>query len=470
MDIVTTSAKDLTSAPNNPQGNDAFAFAVGIRPATRLLPAAVFDTKEESLTGAPVIVPKPADLSWWDWAVFLLHTVTEIEHALLVEYLYAAYSLRTGLSGVAAGWRSTIVGIARQEMGHLLTEQNILRFIGAPLNFEREDFPFRSHLYPFRFGLEPISKNSLAKYVAAEMPATTDLALTELDEILTRAAGADQGTPVNRVGMLFDTLVDIFADPTRLHDTDFRPTTADDLQGRPDDWNLFGDVIVDTITSRDVARDALSAIGNQGGEGSGATSPPDQSHFDKFLTIYRAFPEDASNITRSIPSSPNTLPDPMTDPAMEQGRITEPTTFLWAQLFNVRYRALLLNLAHSLHVPGPTVDASGSPTLRGHLTDWTFDEMRNLKTLASVLTRKPLKQSPTPPGPTNAGPPFELPFTLSLADNERDRWREHLAVLDNAAELITSIDAVEGANPTLAAMAGADAETRVIVNQQLSTP
>ena len=65
---------------------------------------------------------------------------------------------------------------------------------------------------------------------------------------------------------------------------------------------------------------------------------------------------------------------------------------------------------------------------------------------------------------------FELPFTLSLADNERDRWRAHLAVLDSAAELITSIDAVEGANATLTAMAGADAETRAIVNQQLSTP
>lgn len=466
---MTKSAKDFTSAPNDPQGSEAFALAIDIQSATRLLPAAAFDTPKESPAGAPVIVPKPAELSWWDWAVFLLHTLTEIEHALLVQYLYAAYSLRTGLSGVAASWRPTIVGIARQEMGHLLTEQNILRFIGAPLNFEREDFPFRSHLYPFRFSLEPISKNSLAKYVAAEMPATTDLAPAELDEILTRAAGADQAASVNRVGILFDTLVDIFADPTRLLDTDFRPTTANDLQGRPDDWNLFEDAIVDTITSRDVARDALSAIGKEG-EGSGVTSPPDQSHFEKFLTIYRAFPEDASNVTRSIPSNPNTLTEPVTDPAIEQGRITEPTTLLWAQLFNVRYRALLLNLAHSLHVPGPNADASGSPTLRGHLTDWTFDEMRNLKTLAGVLSSKPLKQSPAPPGPTNAGPPFELPFTLSLADNERDRWREHLAVLDSAAELITSIDAVEGANATLTAMAGADAETRAIVNQQLSTP
>src|SRR5215203_878885 len=36
---------------------------------------------------------KPDELTWWDWTVFLLHTAAEIEHALMVQYLYAAYSL-----------------------------------------------------------------------------------------------------------------------------------------------------------------------------------------------------------------------------------------------------------------------------------------------------------------------------------------------------------------------------------------
>jgi hypothetical protein len=31
---------------------------------------------------APVI-PKPDELTQWDWAVFLLHTVAEIEHVLM---------------------------------------------------------------------------------------------------------------------------------------------------------------------------------------------------------------------------------------------------------------------------------------------------------------------------------------------------------------------------------------------------
>ena len=114
---------------------------------------------------APAVqtIPKPDELTWWDWAVFLLHTAAEIEHALMAQYLYAAYSLAdadfTGAhippdaAARTRRWRNTIIWIASEEMAHLLTEQNLLRFIGGPFNLEREDFPFRSLLYPFPLAL-----------------------------------------------------------------------------------------------------------------------------------------------------------------------------------------------------------------------------------------------------------------------------------------------------------------------------
>ena len=71
----------------------------------------------------------------------------------------------------ARHWREVILGIAKEEMGHLITVQNILRLIGGPLHLEREDYPFRSDFYPFYFKLEPATKDSLAKYVVAEAPA-----------------------------------------------------------------------------------------------------------------------------------------------------------------------------------------------------------------------------------------------------------------------------------------------------------
>src|SRR2546423_945171 len=111
-----------------------------------------------------------------DEAIFFLHIGAEIEHCLMVQYLYAAYSLDpSALKGksqeVVLAWQHSILDIAREEMGHLVTVQNLLRLLGGPLNFQREEFPFVSEFYPFHFRLEPLSVHSLAKYVVAEMPA-----------------------------------------------------------------------------------------------------------------------------------------------------------------------------------------------------------------------------------------------------------------------------------------------------------
>lgn len=129
--------------------------------------------------GAEESLAKPAELTWWDWTVFLLHSAAEIEHSLMVQYLFAGYSLAEppfegpavpgDADALVKQWRRAILGIAREEMAHLLTIQNLLHFVGGPLNFEREDFPYRSSLYPFPFRLEPLGKGSLAKYLVAEM-------------------------------------------------------------------------------------------------------------------------------------------------------------------------------------------------------------------------------------------------------------------------------------------------------------
>ena len=70
----------------------------------------------------------------------------------MVQYLYAAWSLpQDGPAGVQR-WRRDILQIAREEMAHFASVQNLLRLIGGPLNFDREDFPFRTDFYPFRSG------------------------------------------------------------------------------------------------------------------------------------------------------------------------------------------------------------------------------------------------------------------------------------------------------------------------------
>jgi Ferritin-like len=422
---------------------------------------------------ADVGVQKPDELGWWDWTVFLLHTAAEIEHALLVQYLYAAFSLaEADFSGASVppdaaqrtgAWRATIVGIAIQEMTHLFSIQNLLRFVGGPLNFEREDFPFLAFLYPFELQLEPLTKTSLAKYVAAEMPASPPQPPALIQEIVQRATGAVGGHPVNRVGVLYAALIDLFSDQTKLPDSDLRPDTADTVQADPGQWEIFDQALAHVVRTRDDAIERLRFIAQQG---EGLEMPPPgspPSHFERFLGIYTAFPEaDAWTPALPVPVNPNTLHQPSTDPGLERGRITHPTTRLWAHLFNVRYRLLLLDLAHALQ--------QAQPTLRDKLREWTFQEMRGrgsagVKNLARVLTTLPLKDSS---GAERAGSPFELPYTLSLPDDERARWRLHLALLDSSADLVAAIQAASGSHPALAELTQMDQDARPLIQQQVN--
>ncbi len=158
-------------------------------------------------------------------AIFLLHTAAEVEHALMVQYLYASYSLGFPPYGgtppqnaavLAEKWRHILQQVAREEMGHLMIVQNVLRLIGAPLNFEREDFPFRSDLYPFPFTLERLSTRSLAKFVVAEMPHVRNPP-HELQRIIDEATTE---TPINRVGGLYVGLYYLLATEADLTATD----------------------------------------------------------------------------------------------------------------------------------------------------------------------------------------------------------------------------------------------------------
>ena len=64
------------------------------------------------------------DLTWRDHLLMLLYFGAAIEHALMVEYLYAAYSIGGDQipkehRKMVEGWRSSILSVAKEEMGHL---------------------------------------------------------------------------------------------------------------------------------------------------------------------------------------------------------------------------------------------------------------------------------------------------------------------------------------------------------------
>jgi uncharacterized protein with NAD-binding domain and iron-sulfur cluster/nitrite reductase/ring-hydroxylating ferredoxin subunit len=107
--------------------------------------------------------------------VRLLHESAQIEHALMLQYLYAAFSMRpryADVSGVGSLEPSsrTLMGIAIEEMHHLRDVNRILVELGAAPSLTRQDFPYEPDIYPFPMRLERLSRASVARYVYAEAP------------------------------------------------------------------------------------------------------------------------------------------------------------------------------------------------------------------------------------------------------------------------------------------------------------
>ena len=383
-----------------------------------------------------------------DEMVFLLHTGAEIEHALLVQYLYAAYSLKSPdevpqeHATQARAWKRTLLQIAREEMGHLITVQNLLRLIGGPLNLEREDYPFRSDLYPFPFRLEPLSKGSLAKYVVAEMPFIREPS-DETTEIITRATGAGS-IPTNQVGEIYARVMQLLSPQVpggepHLTEEDFA-AGAGSRQAHYAAWGGSESVLVPDLRSHE---DALAAVSELAEQGEGVVDAPDAlSHYQRLLAIYREFPDPGAKgnwePAYPVPVDPDTGPSEGVTVEPQEGRITHPRSLKWAKLFNLRYRLLLAYLSHFLQCDGPLLGDDAEYTPRGLLNKWTFDEMRHLSQVASRLVKLPRLEA-APELPDRAGAPFELPYTLNLPDRERDRWRSHLDVLGTCLGLERSI-------------------------------
>jgi hypothetical protein len=382
-----------------------------------------------------------------DEAVFLLHAAAEVEHALMVQYLYAAYSLRDHFTSADRPpqldeWRSTLIQIAREEMAHLLTVQNLLHLIGGPLSLERADLPAHGAIYPFDMRLEPLTKRSLAKYVYAEMPGTlTDVPTLPADiaQIKQLAEEGNGGKPLNHVGWLYARITVLFQKlPPEAFRLDTVPFWAKKEHWRRGPTDLRSRLLIgpdapatpDAASVRDAAVAVLQEIAKQG-EGDGDM---EQSHFHLFRKIYDAFHFREEHPDEPFPDwmvpvqvNPNTVAlDEALPPEMEAGRITDPRTRMWAQLFDLRYRLLLGYLQHSMLLPDPTPQ---QPTMRPTLRASVFAEMFRLQD-----TAKKLANLPQP-----SGAPFELPYTLELPTRDRDRWLTHVDVTLAAKDLIEKI-------------------------------
>jgi len=333
-----------------------------------------------------------------DEMIFLLHTAAEIEHSLMIQYLYAAYSLPKTFPQI--GWRLILLGIAREEMGHLMSAQNLLLALGAPLNFDREDYPFNA-FYPFSFELRPLSVQSLARYVLAEMP---DLVAVPpglgFDPAEVRQDAGAAPDEINRVGALFELMIELTAE---LGAAAINNLVLAEVGSVPDMASL------------------LDQIGEQG-EGPGLPAVSDNSHFVRLFKVYKAAKTHVGaggTLALDVPHDPSVL-----DPTAP-GYIAHPEASAWADVFNHHYRWLLAIIEHFLR--------SDVTAVRQQLVLWAFEEMTvALPRISAHLTTLPLRDAQA----LQAAPPFELPYTLALPTRAADLWRhQELMAIHAVAQL-----------------------------------
>lgn len=467
----------------------------------------------------PQDLVKPDDLTWRDYLLMLLHIDAGIEHGLMVQYLYAAYSLGgdqvpPDKRALVRRWQQTLLSIAKEEMGHLLTVQNVITCLGGALELDRQDYPWDHDFYPFPFELEPLTLDSLAKYVYTEAPEGWGQGQPH-STALKRSIKRNKASVLQRVvhgrvplkpnvksvSALFKVVLEVVSDPQRIPDETFEGGTfaqqacwaawarnhgqvsGEDAQEPLQDGEpttrpkptcpTQADVLVVPVATRD---DVILALKQVAEQGEATHDELEKSHFARFLEVYeefeKAFPEGSPvSPSRPLPINPTTLGRIHRqdgDMSQRETPITHPVTRQWAALFDLRYRLLLTGLLHTFRLPRHTSPYSSAGTYQA-LTHRTFGEMYNLKALADILVRSPLHPEGQPFQP--AGPAFQMPYTLELPANPLNIWLQYNDILQACATLRIQILEVPSLSSNqrryLLAMADCDREMQCWLATQI---
>jgi rubrerythrin len=347
-----------------------------------------------------------------DQAVRLLRIAAEIEHALMVQYLYAAFTLGPNAD---TKFRRNFVTIAKQEMGHLVTVQNLLLLLGASPHLDRDDLLPTSGKEPGPFELEAVTPESLAKYTIVESP-LDEAIRTDPQQLATYKRAKEKVRPkvlphLNRVGALYVLIYWLFkkSDDTEagepwqidaaavlesnpalkgahLKDEDFAPAQeVSNFLANRDEWRAGASaIIVEETVDRTSAKLAISEISAQG---EGVSSDPGSlSHFQRFLDLFA-----------TAEAQP---PDVIEVSAVQSKLVPTEAGQKLADFFNVRYQILLLLIDLSLRL------ARNDGETRSTLSNLAVDEMLGgIGDFASQM----LDLSADSPTKGPVAPPFELP-------------------------------------------------------------
>ena len=249
---------------------------------------------------------------------YLLCQAAELEHALMCEYLYAAFSLKT-TAGPALRhdqieaveqWRRVIFAIAGEEMLHWAVVQNLLTAVGSAPYVSRPHMPHQAKGYPpgVQLRLLPFGESALQHFAYLERPEGVERADAEgfqpagappppmmPEEIVPRGQDfATQGHLYRSIERGFAHLADKLGEGCLFIGPAFHQA----------DETTFGWPDLRPITDLRGANRALERIVEQG---EGATGNWTTAHYGRFLGVlsgYRAMRENDPGFERPTPSWP----------------------------------------------------------------------------------------------------------------------------------------------------------------------
>jgi hypothetical protein len=370
--------------------------------------------------------------------VYMLCEAAELEHALMCEYLFAAFSLKRSVEegltheqlAAVERWRSTILGVAQQEMLHLAIACNLLTSIGVSPHLSRPNLPQPARHYPsgVRLELLPFGEQALRHFLFLERPEGMDLDDAEGLVAMENAVpvmGAEEIAPhlqeFRTVGHLYRSIEAGFRHLSEKMGEENLFLGPGGAQTRGE---LFGWKQLGPITNCDEAVRAIEAIVEMG---EGPRGDWRNAHFGRFLSVlseYLQMSEKSPGLEVTRPVLPVLVRPP--ESGASASLITDPATARVADLCNVTYEALL----HLLYRLMSHIDESAEQI--GTLADVAVGIMADvIGPLAEILSTMPV--GPEHPGRT-AGATFELFYQPDyLLPHKEAAWLVGAELLTEAA-------------------------------------
>jgi hypothetical protein len=382
---------------------------------------------------------------------YLLCQAAELEHGVMCEYLYAAFSLKsTAGPGLRADqleaverWRRVIFAIAGEEMLHWAVVQNLLTAVGSAPYVSRPHMPHQAKGYPpgVQLRLLPFGEAALQHFVFLERPEGMEGADAEgfppagpppspmsPEEIIPR--GQDFAT----VGHLYRSIergLGHLADKLGVDRLFIAPAF------QQADETTFGWPDLLPITDLAGASRAIERIVEQG---EGARGDWATSHYGRFLAVledYRAMREADPGFE---PAHPVTAAAVRGVEGIEPDvYISDPATGGCSELFNAVYELILQMIARYFAFGHET---PGQRQVLAHAAVGLM--FQAIKPLGLLLAALPVGLDH--PGVT-AGANFQLPYRASfLLPHRRSAWLRFAERLDELAAFAAGLHPPAGAD------------------------